>query len=134
MTEPRLNEGEIAGLLREISAKLDALPAAIAAAVGQGKGPPPRRLSASDREALAKLRPAIFAAVGDRTWSLRELREHSELKDPAAVELRLALAAIGSPLKIGRLLRRGNRLEVAGYEIEANGECRDGVLWTVRKR
>lgn len=91
----------------------------------------PQPLSASDQSALETLVPTIIAAVGDRTFTVRELFQHADLTIPAAVALRKALTSIGSTKKVGRLLHRGEGLDISGLEIVSNGRTDHGVLRTV---
>jgi hypothetical protein len=62
---------------------------------------PGRRLAAPDRAALAGLLPILAAAVADRAFTVRELRDHAAL--PNQLVLLAAIDAAGGPNKLGRL-------------------------------
>jgi hypothetical protein len=87
-----------------------------------------RRLSRADHDALADLLPVIASAVGDRVFTVGELREHSEL-DPV---LAGALVRVGGPNKTGRLFKRASGCDAAGMVVDNVGSDRDGLLWRVR--
>jgi hypothetical protein len=115
-------------------------------AVG-GQSGPPRRLSPADEAMLATLLPIVAVALEDSkrdskrddypNFSVHDLvrgAQRVEIKPAAA--LREALALMGSePRKIGRLLRRASRADVAiaGFRVMAIGTCKDGVLWKLTK-
>lgn len=111
--------------LRRISEQLDALPAAIGAAVVEAlrQSGPPRRLAPDDETALRMLLPMIAAVMVNRTFSVRELLEY-----PA---LRSALESVGSAQKVGRLLTRGADADVGGLRIVESGRSREGMLRVV---
>lgn len=121
---------EAIDLLREICHRLDGLPAAIAAAIAHQRHAP-RRLSRADEAALAALLPAISKTIGARTFSVRMLTEHAALDVGPAIALRGALASIGSPHKIGRLLLRAEGADIGGFRIVASGHSREGMLRTI---
>jgi hypothetical protein len=91
---------------------------------------PGRRLAAPDREALVGLLPILAAAVADRAFTVRELRDHASL--PNQLVLRGAIEASGGPNKLGRLLKRGDGFDVAGWRVERIGNDRDGLVWRMR--
>lgn len=121
---------EIAALLHRISEQLEALPDRIAAALERQRSAP-RPLSRPDEAALAALLPVIAAAVGKRSFSVHELHEHARLPVAPAVALRAALAAVGSPRKIGRLLCRADGVDVGGRRIAIIGPSRDGMSLSI---
>lgn len=88
------------------------------------------RLAPADRAALADLLPIVAAAVADRAFTVRELRDHAAL--PSQLVLRDAIEANGGPNKLGRLLKRGDGFDVAGWRVERIGNDRDGLVWRVR--
>jgi hypothetical protein len=110
-------------LLRRISEQLEALPAAIAAAISAAielQGRAPRRLSSVDEMLLKKLLPMIWAAVGDREFTVNELIQRFHLE-------------IESTRKVGRLLARAVNVDLAGYRVSSIGAGREGVYWRVIK-
>lgn len=115
-----------ADLLRELIAEVQGLRRDLAERRVDG------RLAAVDRRALGALLPVVATAVGARTFAVRELVDHAGLQIPAAIALRAALDAAGGARKVGRLLARGDGVDVAGFRATSCGEDRDGRLWTVR--
>ena len=88
------------------------------------------RLSLADRALLAAFLPVVAAVVGARAFTVRELVDHARLPTEAA--LLDALAAAGGANKAGRLLKRGNGIEVDGMMAWNVGDDRDGLVWRVR--
>lgn len=132
MAEP-CSSDEVVELMRimvaqndAIIVKLAALPAAIAAAIEQRRTP--RRLSPADEEALAAFLPIVTATVGSRAFTVRELTEHARL----STQLQNALSAIGRPRRIGRLLRRSERIAIEGLRVHCVGKDAWGLLWMVK--
>jgi len=123
-----MDDEALVELMREIRDQLAALPAAIAAAIGQRHAA--RRLSRADETALSALLPAIAKAVGNRPFSMRELIQHAALEIAPAIALREALAS-ADPRRIGRLLRRCCGNDVGGYRVREVDSRRDGVVWAV---
>ncbi len=123
------HDTDLLALLRDIVDEIKGLRSDLAAVERQRSAP--RRLSRADEEALVALFPALAAAVGTRTFSVHELHEHARLPVAPAVALRAALAAVGNPRRIGRLLRRAEGVDVGGYRIVANGHSREGMLLSV---
>jgi hypothetical protein len=117
---------EAVALLRRISAQLDALPAAIAAAIQQRQ----HRLSRTDEESLAALIPVIYAAVLGHSFTYRELTRHADLNFAPSIALREALVTIDAR-RLGRLLRRGADHQIGRYRITALESTRDGVRWQI---
>jgi len=111
--------------IRDLTAEIRALRSAL----GGNNGTP----TMADENALAKLLPAIKAAIGvDRTFSVRSLHQVASFDDlESSVSLREALATTGSLHKLGRLLRRAKDVCVAGLRITEIGPSREGMLRTV---
>jgi hypothetical protein len=131
MGDPSATEvDEVVVLLRRISQQLEALPAAIAAAVERQRRPP-RPLSSADANAFATLLPAIKVALKNETFSTRLLRDYATLNAPPFIALREALAAVGGSRKVGRLLLRGSQSDVPGFVIQAVGKQSEGRLWNL---
>ena len=85
-----------------------------------------------DKIKLETLLPVIWEAVGNRTFSVRELFDHAELDIPASIALRDVLEFIGSnPRAIGRLLGRGTDIDVCEFRIVESGPSREGMLRTI---
>jgi hypothetical protein len=84
------------------------------------------KLDVRDRAALAALLPIIGPIVGDRLFSVGELFDFAA----AAGDQRLiaALAAVGSPRSVGRLLSRAAGIAVGGYRVSIIGRDREGAV------
>src|SRR5262245_13164504 len=74
-----------------------------------------KRLSPRDRAALAVILPLIAVAIGDRAFTVHELMEHGTL--PTRTTLRMAIERVGDARKLGRLLRRGEGVDIDGYRL-----------------
>jgi hypothetical protein len=118
-----MTDAPIAALLRELVSEIRGLRGDLAQRQR-------RRLTPADEAALRALLPVVAAAVGDRAFTLAELREHALL--PMQTELRSALEAAGGPNRVGRLLRRADGFAVEGLRAECVGDDRDGLVWCVR--
>lgn len=94
---------------------------------------PPRRLSAADATAFAKLLPAINEGLPNVTFSVRLLQDYAGLTSPLYIALREALLSAGDSRKVGRLLLRGTASDVPGFTIKAVGKSSEGVLWDLTK-
>jgi hypothetical protein len=105
---------EVLTLLRQIAADLHVLAA--------GRRP---ELAAPDRTALARLLPEIARAVGARyEWTARELVRHAIAADAAlfaAIESASGPVDSGTARRLGRLLRRGQNVALAGQRVERIG-------------
>ena len=128
---------ELCARFKQLEERVAAMPAAVAEAVGQDRGRA-RRLKPGDRKALAQLLPAIWAALKNRVFAVRDLTEHcvqiqkvaerpGQAEIPlevtrAAAALRAALDAIGDPRKVGRLLSRGHGFEIGDFRVSAGSE------------
>jgi hypothetical protein len=88
-----------------------------------------RRLSPSplrreDQEALSRILPAIAGALGCEYFLASEAVAS---ENPALI---LVLGGLNAR-RLGRLLRRGDGLEVDGYVVRASGTEGGAVLWSV---
>ena len=123
-----------------ILAELRALPSAIAEAIADAiaAAVPERRASTlndDERAVLALLLPAISRAVGDRSFTTRELVHHAATVDP---ELRIAIERAtmtlnaNSARRIGKRLQRAEGLAMSGgLHVERCDVDREGVVWRV---
>ena len=90
----------------------------------------PARLSRADQDALVAILPVVAEVVAHRVFTVRELREHALL--PSQGALREAIERVGGANRLGRLLKRGDGVAVAGYTVDHVGQDRDGLMWRVR--
>src|SRR5688572_23287340 len=116
-------------LLRRISEQLEALPAAIASA-SKERG---RSLTGADREQLECLLPAISRAIGNATFTARDLAEHASHDTELAAAFERAMGSVTQHRRIGKLLARAAGVSVLEHRIERRGSVRDGVLWRVQR-
>lgn len=84
----------------------------------------PSTLNRADRDALARLLPAIAGTLGSDLFTARELIEHS------APALRLVCVGL-SARQLGKLLRRAHGQPVGGYVVSSDGLEVGAVLWRV---
>jgi hypothetical protein len=110
-------------LLREISDKLSRL--CVLAETGRGA------LAPADRSKLQNLLPAIYAAVGELSFTVASLDEHVQLY--GASDLGDALATCGSARSIGKLLRRGSGCGVNGLHLQRQGHNGGANIYALKK-
>lgn len=84
----------------------------------------PRPLRRADREALARILPALAGSVGSECFLASEAVAS---KNPALV---LVLAGMNAR-RLRRLLRRADGVEVCGHVARARGMEGGAVLWSV---
>lgn len=80
---------------------------------------PLREPSPGDQRILASVLDSAFARFGDGRWTVAHLVDLGDV-DPAESR------------SIGRMLARYAGRAVRGFELIADGECRDGRRWRVR--
>jgi hypothetical protein len=81
-------------------------------------------LRRADREALSRILPAVAGAVGSELFLASEAVAS---ENPALV---LVLGGLNAR-RLGRLLRRGDGVDVDGYMVRANGTEGGAMLWSV---
>ena len=84
----------------------------------------PSPLRREDHAALQRILPAIAGALGSECFLSSEIVASD---NPALV---LVLADMNAR-RLGRLLRRGDGVEVEGYMVRASGTEAGAVLWCV---
>ena len=84
----------------------------------------PSSLCRPDREALQRILPAVAGALGSEYFLA------SETVASANAALVLVLAGMNAR-RLGKLLRRGDGVSVAGYVVHARGTESGAVLWEV---
>jgi glutathione S-transferase len=84
----------------------------------------PSTLRREDRAALERILPAIAGALGSEYFLASEAIASA---NPALV---LVLAGMNAR-RLGKLLRRGDGVPVAGYAVHARGMEAGAVLWEV---
>jgi hypothetical protein len=105
----------------ELRASLDSLTSRVAAIEYRLS---PSTLRREDRAALERILPAIAGALGSELFLASEAVTSD---NPALV---LVLAGMNAR-RLGRLLRRGDGVPVAGYVVHARGTEAGAVLWEV---
>ncbi|MBB3020664.1 hypothetical protein FHR70_003750 [Microvirga lupini] len=82
-------------------------------------------------DSLAALLDAIASAVGARVFTASELADFAEAAPPEKLLTALHAAGGTSPRKVGKLLRRMEKQELAGWRVLQVGSDRDGIIWKV---
>jgi len=92
----------------------------------------PRALSASDRETLAQLLPAIRTAIGGAVFTAKDLQLVARQRDPVLkAKVEACLGTDASLKTLGKLLTRAAGASVASVTVVRIGKVRDGVLWRI---
>jgi hypothetical protein len=84
----------------------------------------PSSLCRADREALERILPAVAGALGSEYF----LAIEAVASENAAIVL--VLAGMNAR-RLGKLLRRGDGVPVAGHAVHARGTEAGAVLWEV---
>lgn len=124
-------------LLAVLVEEIRALRVDVARAGRKPSSSTPRVLSGDDVAGLTGLLPAIVAAIGAETFTVRRLREAAQARTRAAKTLHAALAAAAlDPLRLGRLLSRATESEtpIAGLYVHRIAPSRDGVMFCVDEK
>jgi hypothetical protein len=85
-----------------------------------------KMLKPSQRGLLHELLPAIFLAIGDKSFSVASLREY------AAVTQNPMLDDVPDPSELGRLLAAADGIPVNGYAAHKIGGNQAHRLWMVK--
>ena len=119
-------------LLQQILARLDSLPAEVAAAIAL------RTATPADNAAAPPLLHAMEETCGAHGFTVNELLVHAEVVAGRAADPRLHIAivrAVGglNGRKLGRLLSRIANQTFDGLRLTRVGTGREGVVWRVSR-